>query len=243
MPLIIAVFLGGCGKFNKVEVVDKTLKGRMTEGTLNYLEKKYEKSESIYLEIQRNHPLSGEAVEVQLKLADTYYAMERFDDAEAYYTDFVSLHPSHPMAPYGLFQKGMSNFRKVLSIDRDQVATKKALFAFGDLVREYPESEYGERSLELIEYLTERLAEREFYIGAYYYKGKNYKGALRRFKDILEDYSGTGLKAKTLYYVGLSYVGLGEKDLASEAFMTLQKSYPDSPYALASVDDLNRIED
>ncbi|HAG51355.1 MAG TPA: outer membrane protein assembly factor BamD, partial [Deltaproteobacteria bacterium] len=33
-----------------------------------------------------------------------------------------------------------------------------------------------------------------------------------------------------LYYIGKSYVGLGEKDLAKDAFITLITDFPNSSY-------------
>ena len=87
-----------------------------------------------------------------------YYVSERYDEASASYTAFQAFHPGHPKAAYALFQKGMSHFKEVLSVDRDQTKTKKALFAFEDLVKFYPESPYAEKSKEVVSFLRTRLA-------------------------------------------------------------------------------------
>ena len=146
-----------------------------------------------------------------------------------------------PRAAYALFQKGMSHFKNILSIDRDQTSTNKALFAFEDLVVSYPDSPYREKADELISFLRKRLAEREFYVANFYYKKSNYDGALARFADLLRTYPDAGLTEKTLYYMGEAYRHMGERDMAEEAYSTLISNFPDSGYtddARSRLDDM-----
>lgn len=196
-----------------------------------HLSGRHEESERNFKAILEDHPLSPFATEAQLMMGDVSYAMENYEDAASYYTSFVAIHPSHPRAAYAQFQKGMSHFRDVLSLDRDQASTRKALFAFEDLLVAYPGSVYAPRAAELISFLKNRLAEREFYIARFYYKNKNYKGALGRLRDILALYPDAGISDKALFYIGESYRSLGENDLAEETYSTLITNYPASPFA------------
>lgn len=190
----------------------------------------YEEAEASFKSITDEYPLSPQAIEAELMLGDTYYASERYDEASASYTAFQAYHPSHPRAAYALFQKGMSHFKEVLSVDRDQTKTRKALFAFEDLVKFYPESPYAEKSKEVVSFLRTRLAGSEMYVGRFYYKMKNYKGALRRFSIVIKDYRDTNAVDEALYYIGETYNSLGEKDLAREAFATLVSDFPRSSF-------------
>ena len=124
----------------------------------------------------------------------------------------------------------MSHFNLILAIDRDQISTKKALFDFKDLQGSYPKSQYMVKSGEMVNFLRKRLAEREFYIGSFYYKDKNYKGALSRFAVILDEYPDCDILDKTLFFIARSYDKLGEDDLARETYNTLVTRYPESPY-------------
>jgi outer membrane protein assembly factor BamD len=187
-------------------------------------------AEESFKKIVESYPLSAEAALAQLALADIYYATEKYEDASAYYTTFYTFHPGHPKAHYALFQKGMSHFKGVMGADRDQTETRKALFAFEDFVAGYPESIYVEKALELKVFLRRRLAESELYVGRYYFKRKNYKGALLRLADILKKYPEVGLTDKVLYYIGESYVHLGEDALAENVYNTLLSEYPKSPF-------------
>ncbi|MDO8427238.1 MAG: outer membrane protein assembly factor BamD [Deltaproteobacteria bacterium] len=229
LALFLAFTIAGCagvkdmqGKRDPKELYDKAM--------THYLGQMYNEAESGFKTLMEEHPLSPYSVEAQLMLGDVCYASEKYEDASSYYTNFVALHPTHQKAPYALFQKGMSHFRDVLTIDRDQTSTRKALFAFEDLAAAYPGSAYHSKAKELIGFLKKRLAEREFYVARFYFKDKNYKGALARFRDILKNYPEAGFNDSALYYIGESYERLGEKNLANDAFSTLISNFPDSPY-------------
>ncbi len=233
VSLIAMVFaaLYGCsttdelvhGRTDPRELYGKAVAARVSE--------EYEDAEKLFKELMEQHPLDPLAVEALLMLGDVYYATEKYDDAASYYTNFTAMHPRHPMAGYAFFQKGMSHFKEILSLDRDQTSTKKALFAFEDLAAGYPASIYADKAREISVFLKLRLAEREFYIANFYYNGDNYKGALARLRDILKNYPDAGISDKTLYYIGESYDKLGEKRLAKEAYSTLVADYPESPFA------------
>lgn len=206
--------------------------GLYSSAVESYLSGKLEESERGFKAILEDHPLSQYATDAQLMIADVSYAKENYEDAGSYYTSFVALHPSHPRAAYAQFQKAMSHFKDVLSLDRDQTATRKALFAFEDLLAAYPDSPYSPRAKELVSFLKNRLAEKEFYIARFYFKNKNYKGALGRLRDILSRYPDAGINDKALFYIGESYRKLGEAALAEETFTMLITNYPASPFAL-----------
>lgn len=198
----------------------------------------YDEAEAEFKGIMEDYPFDAHAADAVLMLADTYYAQDNYGDASAYYTTFYAFHPSHSKAPYALFQKGMSHLKEVLSIDRDQTSTRKALFAFEDLLTNYPESPYSDKARELIVFLKRRLAERELYVGGFYFKVKNYRGALLRFGSVLKDYPSSGLVDRALYYIGESYIMLGEKERARDAFSTLVTEFPKSPFADSAKDRL-----
>ncbi|MBI5560207.1 MAG: outer membrane protein assembly factor BamD [Deltaproteobacteria bacterium] len=234
-----SVLLAGCS--SKVVKKEEPVGAEVSfqKGMASYEQGAYEEAEASFKAVMEDYPLDSYAVDAILMLADTYYADEKYDDASAYYTTFYTFHPAHPKAPYALFQKGMGHLKEVLSVDRDQAQTRKALFAFEDLTRNYPESAYSRKAEELMIFLKKRLAERELYVGEFYFKTKNFKGALLRFAFILKDYPDTGLADKALYYIGESYTRLGEKDLAKGAFSTLITEFPKSPFVNSAKYRLN----
>lgn len=200
------------------------------EGLTDYQNGDYKGAIDRFKKVMEGYPLSPFAVDAELLLSDAYYAGAEYGDAASYYANFVSLHPNHPKASYALFQKGMSYFREISTIDRDQANTQKALLAFSDVASLYPASIYTDKAKEMIVFLKKQLAERELYIGNFYFKNKQYKGALARFAEVLKKYPDVGLSDKALYYIGMSYAELGEKELARDAFSTLIANFPNSSF-------------
>lgn len=232
--------LSGCATVSEV-AVSRDPKELYDKAVTAQLADKYDDAEKYFRALMEDHPLSPYSLEAQLMLGDVYYAQEKYEEANSYYTNFVALHPSHPRAPYALFQKGMSHFKDVLTVDRDQTSTKKALFAFQDLVSAYPDSPYSPRAGEMIMFLKKRLADREFYIARFYFKNENYKGALSRLRDLLKNFPDAGLTDETLYYIGEAYLKLGEKKLATDAYTTLISNFPESPFVPDAKESLSRV--
>lgn len=229
--LLAGFVLFGCATAKKELSYSGAPAAIYTQAMAAYGDAHYGEAEVLFKRLMEQHPLSPYSVEAQLMLGDVCYMGQRYEEAASYYTSFIAMHPGHPKASYAFFQKGMSHFKGVLTIDRDQTSTRKALFAFQDLLKNYPGCEYAEKADEIVDFLRKRLAEREFYVGKFYLKGDNYKGALARFRDILQKYPDCGLTDQALYYIGVAYSELGERTLAREAFSGLMSDYPESPYA------------
>jgi len=241
LVVLAFAFLAGCAATGDDIKVHRSPKELYDRAVNLFFVGRYDEAEASFKKIMEDFPLSPHSVEAELMLGDLSYKREMYEDAASYYTNFAALHPSHPRAPYALFQKGMSHFKDILSIDRDQTATRKALFAFEDLVRSYPESPYREKAEGLMVFLRERLAARELYVAKFYYKNKNYTGALERFRNLLKDYPESSQTEESLFYMGESYLKIGEEDLAREAFSTLIDSFPDGPFSDDARKALNRL--
>ncbi len=62
------------------------------EGAMFYQKGKYNDAIERLKMVMEDHPLSAEAQNAELLLADSYFGNEEYEDAAAYYANFVSLH-------------------------------------------------------------------------------------------------------------------------------------------------------
>ncbi len=200
------------------------------EGLALYKKRKYSRAVVRFKKILEDYPFGPYVADSTIFIADSYYYAKNYKDAATYYTDFVGLHPDHPKAPYSQYQKGMSLYKDILSIDRDQATTKKAILALQELKLRYPDSSYIEQTNNLIKICKNRLAERELYIGLFYMKNKNYKGALVRLKEILTDYPESDFNDDALFNMGNAYLELSQDEKARKTFSILRSSYPESEF-------------
>lgn len=176
------------------------------------------------------YPVSKYAVLAELRIADAYFRNRKYQEAIFHYQEFQRHHPAHESIPYVLYRIGLSYYKLILSIDRDQSATRKAAGRFEELIRKYPDCEYAEDARDKLMSCRQRLAAYEFYVGRFYFRKGDYQVALGRFGRILKDYPDSGLVAKALYFIGLCYYHLKEWDEAREALRRLKDLYPQSKY-------------
>jgi outer membrane protein assembly factor BamD (BamD/ComL family) len=87
-----------------------------------------------------------------------------------------------------------------------------------------------------------RLAEHDFYVAHFYYRGADYYAALKRFQRILDKYPIEGVADRALYYMGKCHFFLREEPAAQESFSSLVHRYPESPYRSKAETFLRDIE-
>jgi lipopolysaccharide transport protein LptA len=151
-------------------------------------------------------------------------------EAIAAYEEFKKIHPTHEEIPYVQYQIGMTYFSQMLTLDRDQTSTQKALSNFEYLIANYPPSLFTEKTKEKIGVCKKRLADHEFYIGNYYYKHGKFQAASVRFQGLIEKFPKMPEEDKTLFLLGKSYLELDQSEKAAEAFTKIVNEYPKSSH-------------
>jgi outer membrane protein assembly factor BamD len=222
IPVVIAVILTGCA--GKKEVFDAAVVFRDAEKNMQRGD--FEKARKGYQEIQEKSPDKSYDAALMLRVADTYYGEEKYDEALVEYQAFLNYHPMSKDAAYAQYQIAKCSFNQFTTIDRDPDPTKTALKEYQKLVQKYPKSIYEEDAREKITICRDRISEYELYVGRFYYKKGSYKSAIGRFERLLHDYPGSSAEKDALYYTGLSYTDRGDREQALAAFETLVKKYP-----------------
>ena len=241
--IILSLLLGGClwGKRGLKEK-EATLAALYEKGLALYKKKKYSRALEVLNELMGSFP--GEDpyyTWAELKVADCYFFKEEYTEAISHYEEFKKFHPFHEDIPYIIFQIGLSYFNQMLSIDRDQSATRNALSNFEFLIANYPPSLFTEKARDKVKICRERLAEKELYVAKFHYKRKKYQGAKARLEVIVELYPEVDILDEALAYLGKSYLKLGERDAARRVFTDLVGNYPDSKFSDEAKEELKEL--
>jgi len=229
LPIGLILLMGCAGKGIKtVEGDPETL---YRQGLTRFNKRDYSEALKRFQQLKSGFPDSPPyTVWAELKVGDCHFFMKEYVEAIAAYEEFKKIHPTHEEMPYVQFRIGMAYFNQMLTLDRDQTFTKKALSNFEYLVANYPPSLFTEKAKERIEICRKRLADHEFYIGNFYYKHGNAQAASLRFQELLIKFPGTPEEDKTLFLLGKCYVELDQWEKAREAFTKLVTDYPKSSY-------------
>lgn len=182
-------------------------------------------------ELREKFPLSPYSVIAELKLGEAHYHQDQFVEAAHYFENFRRLHPSNPHVPYSIYMTGMCHYQQILSYDRDQTFAESALEQFQQLVDLYPRSPYAGLALCKIAEVKKRLAEHEFFVGSFYLRTKNYKGAIERFNKALKRYPNHIQQDKVLFSIAEATINSGDDLRGRKILEYLVKTYPDSTYA------------
>ena len=171
-----------------------------------------------------------------------------FDSTEASAERYVKLYPKSQEAAYALYLEASSYYRQIPDISRDQERAGKALAAFQQLVKDYPNSEYVEDSKYKIQVTSDQLAGKEMSIGRFYLNRRNYTAAISRFRNVLTGFQNTRHSEEALYRLVEAYLGLGVTDEAQTAAAVLGHNFPDGEwykdaFALLKGDGLAPNED
>jgi len=164
----------------------------------------------------------------ELKIADCHFLKKEYIEAIAAYEEFKKVHPTHEEILYVQYQIGQAYFNQMLTLDRDQASTKKALSSFEYLIANYPPNLFTEKAKGKIGVCKKRLADHEFYIGNFYYTHEKFRAAAQRFEGLLANFPKNPEEDKTLFLLGRSYLELDQEGKAKEAFNRIVTEYPKS---------------
>src|SRR5574341_705550 len=186
----------------------------------------FEKARKGYQEIQEKSPDKSYDAILMLRIADTYYGEEKYSEAMVEYQAFLTYHPVNKDEAYAQYQIAMCSYNELTTIDRDPTPAYTVVKEMRKLLEKYPKSGYEEQAKKYIAIGTDRIAEYELYVARFYHKKGSYKAASGRLEALLKNYPGSSAEKDALYYAGLSYTELGERDRARAAFEELGRKYP-----------------
>ncbi len=150
MPLCALLALGACTSsetssndfVDNIEPPDRLYNQAIAElddGDLGNARKKLE-------EIDKQHPYSEYSRRSLVLQTFIHYRKGQFEDAINTGKRYVSLYPGDSEAAYAQYLVGMSYFRQMPDVSRDQTITQRSYNAFNEVIERYPESEYVEDS-------------------------------------------------------------------------------------------------
>jgi outer membrane protein assembly factor BamD len=180
--------------------------------------------------VDRQHPYSEQARKSMVMSAFAQYRQGNYDDAINAAKRYVTLYPTNPDAAYAQYIIGLCYYRQIRDVTQDQKEARRTIEAMDELVQRWPESEYVDDAKAKIRYARDQLAGKEMQIGRYYLERREYIAAIKRFRNVVENYSNTRQVEEALSRLTESYYAMGLADEAQTAAAVLGNNYPDSPW-------------
>jgi outer membrane protein assembly factor BamD len=206
--LLITVTTTGCSKdkfFSSLGFSQSsadTPEGLALKGLDYFNNGKYEKAKRSFDTLLNQYPFSEYSLLAELKIADSNYYLDNYEEALLLYKDFEEHHPTNEAIPYVMLQIGMCYYNQIDTIDRDISSATNAIYAFTRQLRAFPNSPYQEEVEAKIKAARNFLANHEFYVASFYERTSAYEEAEARLEYLLRQYPDTIIapKAEMLLY-------------------------------------------
>ncbi len=178
--------------------------------------------------LKSRYPYSKYAALASLRIGDAHFQEETYLEAASAYKVFRELYPKHEQTAYALLRIGESYINLMpSSTDRDLDPATSAITAFQQLIREYPDSSHRAEAEKKIHDLRGNLAEKENYVGDFYFKRDLYESAASRYAFLLQNFPEYGYNEEALYRLAFAWERLGQFERANEALDRLERDFPD----------------
>ena len=200
-------------------------------------EKRWLRAREYFVTIVDSYPQSVVRPDAMLGIGDTYYgegSAATYLQAISEFEQFLSFYPLHPRADYAQYKFGMAHYSQMRRAERDQTETQAAIEAFEVFVDRYPNSELIDEVRVRLREALDRYSRSEFLVGRFYYRFKQWGGAIERFKGILDNDPGfTNLDA-VYFYLAESLFVTDRKVEALPYYERLVDEFEESEYLEAT---------
>ena len=181
-------------------------------------------------QIDQQHPYSEYSRRAMVLQTFLHYRRKEYDDAINTGKRYVSLYPGDKDAAYAQYLVGMSYYRQIPDIGRDQTVTGRAYNAMNELVERYPDSEYIEDAKTKMRIALDQLAGKEMLTGRYYLERREYLAAINRFRSVVQRFQKTRHIEEALARLTESYLAMGIVSEAQTAAAVLGHNFPESQW-------------
>lgn len=177
------------------------------------------------------YPAHPRAQEARFNVSQAYFGKEEYITAANEFSRLANDYPAGPWADDARFKVCESYYELSPKPELDQQYTRAALDHCQSLITYYPESEMVPKAQELLDSLRNKLAEKAFLTGEFYYSRNAFDSAIIYYDAAVRDYPQTPTAARALHRLYETYVKLGYDEEAEAAKARLLKDYPTSPEA------------
>ena len=219
------ILLSACSRTRILK--NLTIEQKMAYGDNYFEKKKYNLAKEFYSDIIYDRKTNYTA-KAQIKLADCYFNMNKFDDARFEYEEYVRMFPDLPDVNRAFFQIGVCYYENSLPAHYTQSDTKSAIDAFNQFIDKFPNDKLISKAKEYLKKCHHKLIEKKYWNGYAYYKVYDYSAAMMYFKEVLRENLTDDIDKMTLYYSAKIYFKRNDKDNLQLYLAKLEEKYPDS---------------
>ncbi len=189
--------------------------------------------------VDKQHPYSELSRKSLLMLTFMSYRDGKYAETASTGKRYVTLYPGSKDAAYAQYLVGMSYYRQIPDVTRDQNITAKAYTSMKVVTDRYPDSEYVQDATLKMRVAFDQIAGKEMLVGRYYQERREFLAAVNRYRRVVEKFQSTRHVEEALARLTETYYSLGLISEAQTATAVLGHNFPDSQWYKDSYNLLN----
>lgn len=246
--LILLVLLSSCGEYEKLlKSTDYDLKKEKVREYFN--DGQYARTTELLGQLIPRYRASEEAEELNWMNAQSYYHMEDYYSAGAYFKSYNDQYPYGKYAEESAFLGALCDYYLSPRPELDQEYTRSAIEGFSVFITRYPYSPRIDECKTLLNELEEKLVEKSYLNAKLYYDMKKYRAAITALTNSLKDYAESEYREEMMFLKLSSLFLFAENSLASrqreryqdtlDDYYSFMEEFPESEY-MREVDRIYR---
>ena len=181
-------------------------------------------------EIDRQFPTSPEAPRALVLAGRYYFEAQEYELATAILSRFIRDHGGHPDIAYAYYLRGVSSYRSVSDVDKDEGDTSNAEAHLRATIDQFAGTDYALDASVKLNAIKNQRAAKELVTGKFYHQRREYMAALNRYQNVLQDYPDSTYVEEALYRIIEVYRSLGLTAEAKNTAVVLGHNFPDSQW-------------
>lgn len=145
--------------------------------------------------IERN-PLGFIAADAQVKIADSYYELRQFEEAQDSYLRVMENYPNSEWVPYAQFRIPYCKMSNIRIQERNYELLAQSRRGFEEYIANNPQGTLVPTTKKIIAEIDIAMAERDYEVGEFYLRRKRPDAGAIYFESVIKEYSNTEWAAK-----------------------------------------------
>ncbi len=168
------------------EILDKEFKVGVTQ-----MERDENGAIKVFERIIERNPLGFIAADSQVKIAECYYQLRQFDEAEDSFLSVMENYPNSEWVPYAQFRIPYCKLSNIRVQERNYDLLTKSRSGFEVYLANNPQGALVDETNKIIKEIDIKIAEREYETGVFYLRRKRPDAGLIYFESVVENYPDT----------------------------------------------------
>ncbi len=242
---VVSILIYSCNDYQKLLNSTENEVDKYTAAEKYYENGEYRRANALFEQIIPSYRGKPQGERLIFFFANSFFETNSYYSAAIQFENFIKSYPNSQRIQEAYFMEAKSYSMLSPLFTLDQEDTFTGIDKLQVFINRFPNSEYVDEALELIDELQNKIEKKEFEISKQYYTIRDYSSAIKSLDNFIADNPGTIFREEALYYRLLSQYEIAINSIESKinervtelerSFENFLRYYPDTIF----IDDLS----